>query len=407
MLTAHTTRLFVSAAVVVALTAAAVALPALPAWADNTFVDDNTSIFEREIEAIAAAGITTGCGDDVFCPTRALTRGEMAAFLERAFELAPSANDRFVDDDGSIFEANIQSLAAADITSGCNPPDNDAFCPDRAVSRGQMAAFLRRALQLPASDGDRFSDDDDSVFEADIEALAAAGITTGCGDGSFCPDDAVTRGQMAAFLTRTLGLPLGEDPTPNGFDESRRLRQGDEGAAVAMVQERLLELGYWLPTADGQFDASTHHAVVALQKAAGLARDGIVGPTTYQALDRGARPKPRSTTGTVLEVDRAAQLVLLVADGELRWVLDTSTGRRDHTTPAGRFRIQRQIDGYRYAPLGTLYRPKYFYGGIAFHGYPSVPPYPASHGCVRVTNAAMDWLWANDEAPIGRAVWVY
>ena len=109
----------------------------------------------------------------------------------------------------------------------------------------------------------------------------------------------------------------------------------------------------------------------------------------------------------MIEVDRTSQLLLVVTDGRLRQVFDTSTGRDGYTTPAGSFRVERQIDGYRYAPLGTLYRPKYIYRGIAIHGYPSVPPSPASHGCVRVTNAAMDWLWANDVAPIGQPVLVH
>jgi len=77
------------------------------------------------------------------------------------------------------------------------------------------------------------------------------------------------------------------------------------------------------------------------------------------------------------------------------------------TTPTGRYTVQQQVDGYDHGPLGVLYRPKYFVGGVAVHGYPSVPPYPASHGCVRVTDAAMDWLWANDSLPIGQPIWVY
>ena len=405
-----TSHRLVTVAVVAALTAAAVVLPASPARAANSFVDDDTSIFERDIEAIAAEGITRGCGEESFCPDRAVTRGEMAAFLGRALELAGSGEDRFVDDDDSIFEADIQALAAAGITRGCNPPENDEFCPDGAVTRGQMAAFLGRSLRLPDSDEDRFVDDDDSVFERDIQRIAADGITRGCNpptNDRFCPDDPVTRGQMAALLTRALDLPRPPDPTPDATDEPRTLRSGDEGADVAALQERLLELGYWLTGVDGRFGTTTHHAVVALQKASGLTRDGVVGPMTPDALDRGVRPSPRSTSGRVVEVDRASQLLLFVDDGELRWVVDTSTGDADHTTPAGWFSIVRQIDGWREAPLGTLYRPKYFYRGIAIHGYPSVPPYPASHGCVRVTNAAMDWIWADGEAPIGRRVLVY
>ena len=185
------------------------------------------------------------------------------------------------------------------------------------------------------------------------------------------------------------------------------LRRGDDGPAVEVLQRQLRELDYWLPGVDGTYGSHTHHAVVALQKAAGLARTGVFDAATRRALERDVRPRPRSSSGTYIEVDRAAQLLLVVEDGELQWTFDTATGRSGWTTPAGVFRVQRQINGYRYAPLGTLYRPKYFIGGIAFHGYPSVPPYPASHGCVRVTNAAMDWLWANDAAPIGRLVWVY
>ena len=77
-------------------------------------------------------------------------------------------------------------------------------------------------------------------------------------------------------------------------------------------------------------------------------------------------------------------------------------------TPPGRWEVYRQVDGIREGALGRLYRPKYFHtDGIAVHGYPSVPPYPASHGCVRVTNPAIDWIWENDVMPIGVDVWVY
>jgi hypothetical protein len=133
----------------------------------------------------------------------------MAAFLVRALGLpAGTGSARFVDDDDSLFEADIEALAAAGITRGCNPPANDRFCPDQDVTRGQMAAFLVRALDLTGGSDD-FVDDDESEFEADIAALAAAGITRGCdppANTRFCPDDSVTRGQMAAFLARALGL---------------------------------------------------------------------------------------------------------------------------------------------------------------------------------------------------------
>ncbi len=118
----------------------------------GTFSDDNGNIHEASIEAIAAFGITKGCNpplNDLYCPSGNVTRGQMAAFLVRALGLTDDGggND-FVDDDGSIFESDIAKLAAAGITRGCNPPTNDRFCPKDPVKRDQMAAFLARALGL-------------------------------------------------------------------------------------------------------------------------------------------------------------------------------------------------------------------------------------------------------------------
>lgn len=118
-----------------------------------------------------------------------------------------AVGSRFRDVAGTdIFFADIKWLSDRGITRGCNPPGNDRFCPDEAVTRGQMAAFLVRAFGLPGGGGGGFVDDDGSVFEDDIARLAAAGITRGCNppdDDRFCPGDSVTRAQMAAFLHRS------------------------------------------------------------------------------------------------------------------------------------------------------------------------------------------------------------
>lgn len=178
----------------------------------GVFWDDDGSIFEADIEKLAAAGITSGCNpptNDRFCPNDYLTRGGMAAFLVRALRLTETNGIDFIDDDGSTFEADIQKLSAAGITRGCNPPVNNRYCPEGNLTRGQMAAMLVRALGLTATGGTNFVDDDNSIFEADIERLAAAGITSGCNpptNNRFCPGDRVTRGQMSAFLVRALGL---------------------------------------------------------------------------------------------------------------------------------------------------------------------------------------------------------
>ncbi len=126
-----------------------------------------------------------------------------------ASDYHPTCTGIFCDDDGSVFETSIERLSAAGITNGCNPTLNNLYCPDDRVTRGAMAAFLSRALQLPDATGKDFVDDDDSVFEDAIERIAAAGITQGCNPPSntrFCPDDYITRGQMAAFITRAFDL---------------------------------------------------------------------------------------------------------------------------------------------------------------------------------------------------------
>jgi len=116
----------------------------------GTFGDDNNSIHEPAIEAIADVGITKGCNppvNDLFCPSASVTREQMATFLVRALGL-PAGSASFTDIGGSVHAANIGALAAAGITKGCNPPDNTLFCPGAPVTRAQMATFLARALSL-------------------------------------------------------------------------------------------------------------------------------------------------------------------------------------------------------------------------------------------------------------------
>jgi hypothetical protein len=189
------------------------------------------------------------------------------------------------------------------------------------------------------------------------------------------------------------------------------------GPVVLAAQRRLAALGYWLGTPDGEYGGLTSQAVMALQKSAGLGRDGILGPKTKKALTDGARPTPRTRSGSADEIDKARQIVMVVVDGKLKSVLNTSTGSGNPhtsdghtyvaTTPEGRFSVQRQIDGLRVSRLGELWRPKYFTGGYALHGAANVPGYPASHGCARLSNGAIDYLWSSGLAPIGRTVWVY
>ncbi len=190
-----------------------VPLLAAPLDPGGTFRDDDGNIHEGAIEAIAAVGITKGCNpptNDLYCPSDSVTRGQMAAFLVRALDLEPSSMDYFTDDTGTVFEDDINSLAASGITKGCNPPHNDQFCPDASVTREQMAAFLVRAYSYTDDGGgDHFRDDDASIFASDIDRLATAAITLGCNpptNDMFCPSRPVRRDEMASFLARAGGL---------------------------------------------------------------------------------------------------------------------------------------------------------------------------------------------------------
>ncbi len=194
-------------------------LVTLPAGAfSGTFSDDDGSIHEPNIEAIAAAGITQGCGGDLFCPFDSVSRAQMASFLSRALDLAPTSTDFFADDNGSVHEVNINRVAAAGITLGC---EANRFCPNDPVTRAQMASFLVRALPdlIPAT-AEYFSDDDGLLHEDNIDTIRENEITFGCDvTGTlYCPFDPVTRAQMASFLARALGLtPIDPDP-PGGND---------------------------------------------------------------------------------------------------------------------------------------------------------------------------------------------
>lgn len=166
----------------------------------SPFEDTGSSVFQTDIEWLVTTGITGGCAATRYCPTQTVSREQMAAFLSRAMVLPATAADYFTDDGGSMHQAHINRVAEAGVTGGC---DATRFCPTSGVTRGQMASFLARALALPPAGADYFSDDGGNPHEADINRLAAAGIVAGCGTGRYCATQPVTREQMAAYLHRS------------------------------------------------------------------------------------------------------------------------------------------------------------------------------------------------------------
>jgi N-acetylmuramoyl-L-alanine amidase len=157
------------------------------------------------------------------------------------------------------------------------------------------------------------------------------------------------------------------------------LRIGSHGPAVLAFKQRLAELRYALPRVDSGFGYGTYEAVVAFQKVHGLPRTGRVGPGFWRLLFRTGAPRPRVSRGDYLEVDKTRQLLMEVRDGMVARVIHVSTGATGNT-PVGTWRVYREVFGWDW----VLYHPMYFLRGFAIHGYPSVPSWPASHGCVRV-----------------------
>jgi len=201
---------------------------------------------------------------------------------------------------------------------------------------------------------------------------------------------------------------------------------GNNGQETARVQLRLYELGFWLSAADGSYGLTTKQAVMAFQKYMGFEATGKVDQRTADALTTMTlRPIARANSGTLVEVDKAKQLIFFVIDGKTEWILNTSTGNgKEYTeqdkntpgetitgvslTPSGLHKVNRERpEGWWEGDLGEIYRPKYFVGGVAVHGSNSIPNYPASHGCVRVSVPAMDWIWDSGIMPMNVPVWVH
>ena len=173
----------------------------VPSGAGLPFTDISDSPHRNEIVALYKAGITKGCTSTWFCPRGRVLRDQLASFLDRVLDPPATNADYFDDDDGNLHEGAINRLAAAGITTGCAAR---RYCPDDPVRRDQMASFLRRAFDLSPAQGDFFSDDAGNLHEKAINAAAKADITSGCSATRYCPGRYVTREQMAAFLVRAM-----------------------------------------------------------------------------------------------------------------------------------------------------------------------------------------------------------
>lgn len=249
---------------------------------------------------------------------------------------------------------------------------------------------------------------------------AASLVAGGCSSGDTKVDQAAvkttettersTTTTTAAPTTTTAKATTTTKAAPPG------LGPGSKGPEVKALQEALAAQRYSVGSIDGVYAGMTTHAVMAFQKAHGLARTGRATPDVIAKIKTAGILGPMMPGGGAnrVEVDLKRQILQLYKGGELVTVLSVSTGNNKRfcvdgecataVTPGGSFRVTRKISGIRVSRLGKLWNPVYFNGGIAIHGSPSVPAYPASHGCVRIPIPVSEWF--HSQVPTGTPVYV-
>jgi lipoprotein-anchoring transpeptidase ErfK/SrfK len=292
-------------------------------------------------------------------------------------------------------------------------------------TRWTYAALMLSVAALPSVAGCATTSSASGGLTADYTESAAT--TTTLSLPRDLPTTTVARATTTTSSSTTVLPTFEQEPEAvSAMAEPLSAVGREDGEETARLQERLLELGFWVQSTDGIFGLTTRQAVMAAQKYFGLPATSSVDEATAEALSTATtRPQARSDRGTLVEIDKSLQLGFFVIDGVTEWVLNVSTGSEipysepnqndpakveegDSITDPGLFKVDRErAEGWWDGDLGSIYRPKYFNGGIAVHGSGSIPNYPASHGCVRVSTPAMDWIWEEELMPMGTPVWVH
>jgi peptidoglycan hydrolase-like protein with peptidoglycan-binding domain len=239
--------------------------------------------------------------------------------------------------------------------------------------------------------------------------LAAWGCTSSARPGATAQGRSQPSEPVSTASTTSTSPPTTSGRLPG-------LQMGDSGPVVLAMEQRLAALHYDVGTPDGHFGPADQYAVIAFEKVHGMDRTGRATDDVVAAMASAADPAALVPTGGAMrvEIDVPRQVLFLYVGNQLNRILPVSTGSGAHycqngdcgvaVTPGGSFRIFRKILGLQISPLGQLYNPLYFNGGIAIHGEPSVPSYPASHGCVRIPMNSS--LWFYNLVPDGTPVYV-
>jgi hypothetical protein len=305
------------------------------------------------------------------------------------------------------FRIHVKAGAPGDVVASADHAASPAFAlvvrPSVTVSfAGEHALYgkLRAVARLrPASAG---------TLAVTVRRPGAAARTVGGRAVVAVPLD-TTRPGRVVVTARVRSAPgwAPASKTASATIAYPRLAEGARGTVIRELRRRLGALGYAVPPPGDSFDSELLDSVYAFAKVQGLARTGIIDSAFWAKLNHPLRPQPHyQEPADHLEVNKPLQVLYVVRGGRVATIIPISTaGLPGRFTPVGRFSIYRKVLGFDPSPLGTLFDPMYFTGGYAIHGNPSVPPYPASHGCVRVPM----WIAATLSAtnPYGETVYVY
>jgi hypothetical protein len=419
-----------ASSVLVALPAAATAAPSLSAPAASPVFTDVQGDEPYAAAAYALAGRTTMAvkADGSFDPEGTVSRAEMAYFLTRAMGLQASPGQPFFDvNRWDWFAGSVGVLFQKGLMQGTSPI---MFSPARVVTRQEAITMVMTALE--SAGGDRssaaarpvLSDREiqawlggfrdrlliDPTCTAAVAGACRLGIVGPGGDGWLFPAGALTRAEMADMLYRAFLEPVAaRDVYPQELPAASdygSLSVGSKGPLVSFLQARLTALRYPCGPVDGVYSAKTRDAVMAFQKVERLKRTGRVNAQVWERLATATVPVPRmSGVGTRCEVDLRRQVLFMITDNQVTKVVHVSTGKNG--TRTGHFTIGAKYKGWVECVTldGRMYYPSYVVSKTAIHGFPSVPSYPASHGCVRVPVWTAEALY--HELPTGTVVDIY
>jgi peptidoglycan hydrolase-like protein with peptidoglycan-binding domain len=380
---------------------------------------------------LVRAGILLGRDASSLTTQEYVTRGQLAIYLARALDLRDSTASFFSDVYGpEPYFGAVGALYEEGLIAGATAT---AFLPDELISREQAVGWIVDALgwsigrdseaKVPfrlsffqPTGGWLGGFRDRSMIGTDhTRAVANAcrlGIVDPSSDGWFYPALPLSWGDMAVMLDRAFVRSITIEkrlpaPVPLTGDYPEQAPKS-EGPLVWYLEYRLTALKYRPGPVDGVYDNRTADAVMAFQKVEWLRRDGIAGGTFWERLAMAETPTPKLTEdGSRVEIDLTRQVLFMITENQVWKIVPVSSGRSSMQTLTGYFEVRKKEPGYVPSSYGYMYYCSWFdtKHDLAIHGLKSVPPYPASHGCVRVPMWMAVELY--NELPVGTRVYLY